>query len=668
MSPRIHQLNPLLSNQIAAGEVIERPASVVKELIENSLDAGATEIDIHIEQGGLRLIQIHDNGSGIHRDDLLLSVNRHATSKIQEMEDLEKIATLGFRGEALASICSVSRFVLSSAQENGKGWKIQIEGIDEKPETIPVAHPVGTTIEVRDLFFNTPARRKFLRSEKTEFDHIDEVVKRIALSSFATHVSLTHNKRLIRQYHKTEHEHEKDDLARLSALCGQSFSEQSLRLDVEGANMRLWGWIGLPTFSRSQSDLQYFYVNKRMVRDKLLNHAVRSAYRDVLYHNRYPAFVLFLELPSQQVDVNVHPSKYEVRFRESRLVYDFIQHSVHDALANVRPAALSLVPSAFDRTGASPVFNRTESAAAQAWAERNDAPLKVQENAVLYQERPHLPAAVIARSPGLKACRGRLRDEAIQVFHGSPRLSAEFTPSSFKTGQARDDELPSSANVADSASLVMLGKEWQEVSVSDSASLVPEIPPLGNAIAQFRNIYILAENAHGLVIVDMHAAHERILYERLKKEMDEQKVLSQGLLVPISVALREQEMNCLEQHLPLFQQGGWDIEPISQASVLIRKVPQLLDHVDIKQFIQDMVSDLMVHAKTQRTEDKVHDILGSMACRAAVHAKRRLSIPEMNALLRDMEKTAHSGQCNHGRPSWTQLTVQDLDKIFLRGR
>jgi DNA mismatch repair protein MutL len=623
MSLRIQKLNALLANQIAAGEVIERPASVVKELIENSLDAGATEVEIDIEQGGLRLIRVRDNGSGIHRDDLLLAVSRHATSKIQEVADLEKIHTLGFRGEALASICSVSRFTLASAQENGKGWQIQIEGINEQPELAPLAHPIGTTIEVRDLFFNTPARRKFLRSEKTEFDHIDEVVKRIALSSFSISFSLTHNKRLIRQYRSVAEAPE--ETSRLGSLCGLPFVEQAIKIAARSSTLSLWGWIGLPTFSRSQADLQYFYVNGRIVRDKLLTHAIRAAYQDVLYHDRYPAFVLFLEIAPQQVDVNVHPSKYEVRFRENRLVYDFIRHSVHDALSHLRPGKngehAPTVLAATQETE-KPAF--TTAAFTPAFAPRRAAitPLQVQEQLALYKA---------------------LHEEKPQI-----RVNA-------------------------AEPTVVLGDEWQEITQAHACILPPtekteEQQPLGFALAQLRDIYILAENSDGLIIVDMHAAHERVLYERLKKEIAAHQVPAQTLFVPLSLSLREQEINYLLDNKQLFQQWGWGMEQVSKESLIVREVPQLLAHVDIKQFIQDVASDLVTHAKTTRLEEMTNKILSTMACRGAVHAKRRLTLPEMNALLRDMEKTQHSGQCNHGRPTWMQLSLQDLDKLFLRGR
>jgi len=621
MSQRIQKLQPLLANQIAAGEVIGRPASAVKELIENSLDAGATEIEVDIEQGGIQLIRVRDNGSGIHREDLLLATSRHATSKIQQVDDLDKIATLGFRGEALASICSVSRFTLASAQESGKGWQIQIEGIHENPEQAPLAHPRGTTIEIRDLFFNTPARRKFLRAEKTEFDHIDEVLKRIALSSFQTSFTLTHNKRQVRHYRKIEQE--SDRTARLSALCGSAFAEQALHIEAAAVDLRLSGWTGLPTFSRNQGDLQYFYVNGRIVRDKLLNHAMRSAYHDVLYHDRHPAYVLFLELAPQQVDVNVHPTKHEVRFRESRLVYDFIRRSVHDALASLRP-------------GASP----------------SAAPTKITF------DKPYTGSST-------------------KPSTSSPVSSFKIQEQISLYKKLHEDRVASDVPTRDALPKIALGAEWQEASPPLAAAAraptpektpAPSEPPLGHALAQFRDIYILAETSDGLIIVDMHAAHERVLYERFKQELATQRVPSQVLFVPLTVTLREQEVDCLEVHRHSLEQSGWGFEPSSQESIIIREVPQLLAQADLKQLIQDLACDLLTQSKSTRGEELLHKILGTMACRGAVHAKRRLSISEMNALLRDMEKTQHGGQCNHGRPTWMQLSLHELDRLFLRGR
>lgn len=588
MQPRIQKLSPHLANQIAAGEVVERPASVVKELVENSIDAGAFQIDIEIEQGGARLIRVLDNGNGIHADDLPLALSRHATSKLLKPEALASVMTLGFRGEALASIGSVSRLSLMSAQEKQTGWQVKVEG-DRECELTPAPHPQGTTVEVRDLFFNTPARRKFLRSEKTEFDHIDELVKRIALSSFSIGITLKHNQRLIRKYIPAKNSISSTE--RLTSLSGSSFVEHCIHIESEGAGMKLSGWIALPAFSRSQGDLQYFYVNGRMVRDKRVAHALREAYHDVLYRDRYPAYILFLTIPPTQVDVNVHPTKHEVRFREGRLVHDFILKSVHDALSSVRPASSSPCTH-------SPIFK--------------PAPAhKVQEQLSLY----------------------RTLHQETPENHPDHRLDAMHPK------KTTDDHHHHNA----------LDK-----------------PPLGFALAQLKGIYILAENEKGLVLVDMHAAHERVLYEQLKTALDQQSLSIQTLLVPITLTLSEREADRAE--LAVFQQLGFHLERIAIDTIVIRAVPQLLANSPIDILIRDMITDFLEHDKSSRAQELIHHLLGTLACRSAVHAKRQLSIPEMNALLRDMEKTNHSGQCNHGRPTRLELPLSELDKLFLRGR
>ncbi len=598
---RIQRLSTILANQIAAGEVIERPASVVKELIENSLDAGATQIDLEIEGGGARLIRVRDNGSGIHPEDLALALDRHATSKITRLDDLEKILSLGFRGEALASISSVSRLSLSSAVNDQPGWQITAEGIAGAPALLPAAHPVGTTIEIRDLFFNTPARKKFLRTEKTEFEHIDELVKRIALSRFSVSLNLKHNHKVIRHYLAAFSDIEREQ--RIESLCGRAFIENAIKIEAEATELKLTGWIALPTFSRAQGDLQYFYVNGRMVRDKLVNHAVRQAYHDVLYGDRHPAYVLFLEIPPHQVDVNVHPTKHEVRFRESRLVHDFIHHRLEDALQSVRPNHAS------KPTVSEFVTQEKSVATARNYAppsRQHAMPFKVREQMAVYQQ---LHAEEEPAEP--------------VVAHLSSIKSHEFNQ---------------------------------------------EIPPLGFALAQLKNIYILAENADGLVLVDMHAAHERVMYEQFKKNFADRKFISQPLLIPVNIHLSEREADYLERHQDLFSQLGMRLERISQDTVVARECPDLLRDDSIEQLIRDIAADLIVHEKSSRIDEQIEKLLGTMACHAAVRAQRKLSIPEMNALLRAMETTQHSGQCNHGRPTWTQFSLAELDKLFLRGR
>lgn len=583
MIKRIQKLTSLLANQIAAGEVVERPASVVKELVENSLDAGATQIDIEIEQGGVRLIKVRDNGCGIHHEDLPLALSRHATSKIEKSQDLTDILTLGFRGEALASIASVSRLMLASALQKSSGFQVKMEG-EMTPTITPAAHPQGTTVEIRDLFFNTPARRKFLRAEKTEFDHIEELIKRIALSSFQTGFTLKHNQRLARQYFPAASTNKSE---RLIALCGPAFVENARYIEADGAGMRLTGWIALPEFSRSQADLQYFYVNGRMVRDKLIIHALKTAYQDVLYRGRHPACILFLEIPPTQVDVNVHPTKHEVRFRDGRVVHDFISRSLHDALAH-SGATQPCQHEASPHYHPMPVHTPTPQRSAYAHKPHQS----VQEQLVMYQ--------------------------ALQA------------------------EKPSTQTL--------------------------EQPVLGYALAQLQGIYILAENAQGLVIVDMHAAHERIVYEKMKTDFANAALLTQTLLLPITLELSEREADCVEQEQTFFKTLGFKVERIGQQTVVVREVPQLLADGPIQQLIRDVIADFLEYGKSSRAEESMHRLLGTLACHTAVRAHRHLTLPEMNGLLRNMEKTDHSGQCNHGRPTILKLSLTELDNLFLRGR
>lgn len=598
MNQRIQKLTPLIANQIAAGEVIERPASIVKELIENSLDAGATQIDIEIEQGGVKLIRIRDNGHGIHQDDLKLAIDRHATSKIKSTGDLTQIATLGFRGEALASIGSVSRLSLISAYLANAGFKL-IAQAGTVEEMMPAAHPQGTTVEVRDLFFNTPARRKFLRSEKTEFDHIDELVKRMALSVFSVGFTLKHNQRLVRQYLPSSHA---KSVERLSALCGPAFVEHAVFVESEGAGMQLQGWISMPTFSRSQSDLQYFYVNGRLVRDKSMHHAIKEAYHDVLYRDRYPAFILFLSISPMQVDVNVHPSKHEVRFREARTVHDFIFRSIHDALASLRPSvnnAMHDMPE--EKNPTNPPTLTTEK--------------------TFFQQQPDFN--FVATQPAIK--------EQLMLYRN-------------------------------------LHEEKTDETCLPKQAVQAIAQPLGFALAQLQGVYILAENDQGLVLVDMHAAHERIMYEGMKEALAKQHVPIQMLLVPMTVHFSEREAEILEHHLDLFSDFGFSIERMGKETIVVREVPQLLADGPIEQLIRDIAADLIAHEKSSRIQVDIYKLLGTLACHAAVRANRQLTIPEMNALLRNMEKTDHSAQCNHGRPTYVQLSMNDLDKLFLRGR
>ena len=593
---RINLLDQKLANQIAAGEVVERPASIVKELIENSLDARANKITVEVEQGGVKLIRIQDDGSGILKQDLALALHRHATSKIKKIGDLENINSLGFRGEALASISSVSRVSLLSKAREGEydaGWQIDVEGNIAHKSLVPVSHAEGTTIEVRDLFFNTPARRKFLKKERTEFSKIDEIIRRLSLSRFDVHVSLRHNQKIIYNLLPAKSDSEKQ--RRVGLLCGSKFVENSILIDTERAGLKLWGWVGLATFSRSQGDLQYFYVNGRSVKDKLVTHAVKQAYRDVLFHGRHPAYVLFLELDPSLVDVNVHPTKHEVRFRDSRFVHDFLFSSLYKSLSEVTPV---------DQLETSKELNQLNSAF--------DLPQKMNESND-----------------------GHFNQSALSLVDGERNF---LEPSD------KSDDFSRAENQR------------------------TDVPPLGYAVAQLHGVFILAQNDQGLVIVDTHAAHERITYERMKRALADEGLKTQTLLVPISIALSHTEVDYAEDNKTALLELGLEIERVSDEALVVRKVPALLRDSDIEQLVRDVISDLIKFGTTDLINSKQDDLVSTMACHGSVRANRQLTIQEMNALLRDMETTERSGQCNHGRPTWVFKSLAELDKLFLRGR
>jgi DNA mismatch repair protein MutL len=620
---RIQLLSPRLANQIAAGEVVERPASVIKELLENSLDSGAKRIEVDVEQGGVKLLKVRDNGSGISADDLPLALARHATSKIRELEDLEQVMSLGFRGEALASISSVARLTLTSRTEGAEqAWQVETEGRDMQPRVQPAAHPVGTSVEVRDLFFNTPARRKFLKTEKTEFDHLQEVIKRLALARFDVAFHLRHNGKTMLGLHEAP-----DELSRarrVASVCGAAFLEQSLPIDIERNGLHLWGWVGLPTFSRSQADLQYFYVNGRMVRDKLVAHAVRQAYRDVLFNGRHPTFVLFLEIDPSVVDVNVHPTKHEVRFRDGRMVHDFLYGTLHRALGEVRPEDQLAAPATVSE------MLRPTGQAAGEFGPQGEIGLA----ASLLQPAS---SGSVWRSPGA-GYQGARPDSALPAAEAQGAYREFFAPMA---------TTPAPAGLPEAQG---------------------DIPPLGYAIAQLKGIYILAENVQGLVVVDMHAAHERITYERLKVAMASEGLRGQPLLVPESIAVSQREADCAEEHAEWFLRLGFELQRLGPETLAIRQIPALLKQAEATRLVQDVLGDLLEYGTTDRIQAHLNELLGTMACHGAVRANRRLTLPEMNALLRDMEHTERSGQCNHGRPTWAQMGMDDLDKLFLRGR
>jgi DNA mismatch repair protein MutL len=606
--PRIHKLSTRLANQIAAGEVVERPSAVVKELLENSLDAGAENIDIEVEQGGTKLIRLRDDGCGIVKEDFSLALSRHATSKIQSFEDLEGVASLGFRGEALPSISSVSRMeIRSRTSGDEQAWRVTGDGGDTISEPEPVAHPQGTTIEVRDLFFNTPARRKFLRTEKTEFSHLDKVFKRISLSRFDVGFTLRHNQRVVQKLRPAKNDSDRQQ--RVAHVCGQAFMDNALAIDFRVGDIHLWGWVAMPTFSRSQADLQYFYVNGRMIRDKLVTHGIRQAYQDVLYHGRHPAYVLYLECDPAVVDVNVHPTKHEVRFREGRTVHDFLFRSLHKALADTRPGDDAIAGTQDMGSSSAMSFPDGSSPVTQN--------ISTQHFSSKYGQQTNIPLAV---------------REQLQGYQAMAQAN-QFSQS------------------------VDLGEKDNSIA-----------PPLGYAIAQLHGVFVLAENAQGLIIVDMHAAHERITYERMKTALEGEGVKSQPLLVPISISVNEVEAKLPETFADVFEELGFVVEATSPETLAVRQVPSLLRESDVESLVRDVLSDLATHGTTQRVREAINEILSTMACHGSVRANRMLTLPEMNALLRDMESTERSGQCNHGRPTWVQLNMDQLDKLFMRGQ
>ncbi|MBX2857904.1 MAG: DNA mismatch repair endonuclease MutL [Cellvibrionaceae bacterium] len=618
---KIHVLSPRLANQIAAGEVVERPSSVVKELLENSLDAGATQLDIEVDAGGAKLIRIRDNGCGIAKDELSLALSRHATSKISHLDDLESVATLGFRGEALASISSVARLQMTSQCVGaGEAWSVRAEGREMAAVLSPAAHLQGTTVEVRDLFFNTPARRKFLRTEKTEFNRVDEIVKRLALSRFEVGFSLKNNSKLVHHWRPThtlaEQEH------RVAQICGPAFIKNVVQIDIERTGLHLRGWVALPTFSRSQADLQHFFVNGRCIKDRLVAHAIKQAYQDVLYHGRHPAYVLYLDLDPAVVDVNVHPTKHEVRFRDGRLVHDFLFSSLHKALADIRPGDREAQPQTTSVSEAQAVDDTQH----QSW-------LNLQ---------PQSAGAAVYREP-------------------AP------SESNLNYRSASQAQSPSVADQIAGYSALINPSQSSEQTLGESAS-APEIPPLGYAIAQLKGIYILAENIQGLVVVDMHAAHERITYERLKNQRASMSVTSQPLLVPHSMAVSEKEASCAEEYFTTFASLGIELERAGPETLLIRQLPAILQGANVENLVRDVLSDLIEYGTSSRIENNINQIISTMACHGSVRANRRLTLPEMNALLRDMEATERAGQCNHGRPTWSQMSLQELDKLFMRGQ
>jgi DNA mismatch repair protein MutL len=632
----IRQLPDTLINQIAAGEVIERPASVVKELVENALDAGGKRIEIDLEEGGVRLIRVRDDGGGIASDELPLAVSRHATSKIASLDDLEAVATLGFRGEALPSIASVSRFTLASRRaDDGHGSALQVEG-GRVGEIAPKSQALGTTVEVRDLFFNVPARRKFLRAERTELSHIEEWLRQLALARPDVELRVSHNGKPLRRY-KPDGQNPLFSGDRLAETLGEEFLQHALQVERTamtgegGSALRLSGWIAQPAYSRASADQQYLYVNGRAVRDRSIAHAVKQAYADVLFHGRQPAYVLFLEVDPRRVDVNVHPAKHEVRFRDARLIHDFVYRTLQAALAETR-------------AGIEAGLANTQ---LNANAEASETAQAFSSAAVPSWQRPMAQSGLGFRVQETRA--------AYSALYGNGAL-------------------PSSASLAAAAPFAA------SPSVEGDFSRTPlappqdgDVPPLGYAVAQLHGIYILSECADGLIVVDMHAAHERIGYEKLKTAHDHEGLRMQPLLVPQTMAVAEREADVAEREAATLAELGFDVGRAGPQSLMLRGVPALLAHGDVEALLRDVIADLREYGDDpavggRRVVGARDELLSTMACHGAVRANRRLSVPEMNALLREMEATERSGQCNHGRPTWARFGLAEIDRWFLRGR
>lgn len=597
---RIQQLPSELINQIAAGEVIERPASVVKEIVENAIDAGAKNIRIDIENAGSKLIRVRDDGAGIHPEDMALAFSTHATSKIKNFNDLEHVQTLGFRGEALPSIASISKTTLTSkSSESEQAYKIAPY---LSMNISPAAHPQGTTIEIRDLFYNVPARKKFLKSERTERQHIVQLIERISLSHPEISITLAERGKDIAQYGSAE------TLERIANVLGEDFREQAVSIDASNEYMRLWGWIGLPTYSHSNADKQHLIVNGRCVRDKIIGHAVKQAYQDVLYHGRHPIFVLYLDIDPDLIDVNAHPQKHEIRYRENRLAHDFIHSALNRALRGIRPEI--------------PTNKSSVPAASSAPAQPTQTPICFNS----YANTPRTPNRnAVNESKGYYQWASPCSDNAPQPAPLSPITAANTAAS-------------------------------------------PEDHPLGYAIGQIHNIFILAENAAGLVIVDMHAAHERILYEKMKAQLASRASSpSQKLLLALHIDMTPAQQDALEDNAEWLQRLGYQWR-INKDSLMLDAVPALLKHADHSQIIAEVLDELEHYSASRKIERLQDQIVSTICCHSAVRAHHRLSLSEMNQLLRDIETTPSAAQCNHGRPTYTQLSEEELGALFMRGQ
>lgn len=638
--PKIKALDPKLINQIAAGEIIERPASILKELIENALDAGARIIHIDAENGGIKRIKVTDDGQGISKQDLALALSRHATSKISSMDDLHQIATLGFRGEALPSIASVTRLTLTSrTPQSDEAWQVSSEGNNQISKPKPVAHPIGTTIETLDLFYNTPVRRKFLKTETTELKHITQLVRQMALASQKTAFRFSHNGKIVLNLAPAD----MSDGRRVQDICGKNFTENSRFLSEVVDGKSLTGWVGLPSFSRSQADMQYFYLNGRLIRDKTIMHAIRLAFQDVLFHGRHPVYVLSLTMDPAAVDVNVHPTKHEVRFRESREIHQFLYRTIKpyvQASATEQPALQISEQMRMEKPTPYPTQQQSFGRLNNPTPAENAASLQFQDSST---------------------------NDSSVVAKGITTSNAPFNAQSSNTQSSGSFQYKGNNQYPQKPDFAKLAENDNNLAYENN-DRGEETPPLGFALAQLHGVYILAQNQQGLILVDIHAAHERITYEKLKQQLSTEKIQQQPLLVPVTVVVTQAEVNAWEQQNDVFDQLKLQIERLSDETLVVRAVPDILQNADIAQLVRDVLADLLTLGNSHRIEETIHEVLSSMACHGSVRANRKLSIDEMNALLRQMEVTERSGQCNHGRPTWMEFKLKQIDSWFQRGQ
>ncbi|ENX43170.1 DNA mismatch repair endonuclease MutL [Acinetobacter sp. NIPH 2100] len=638
---RIHTLDAALANQIAAGEVIERPSSVVKELLENSIDAGATELIIRVAQGGSTLIEIIDNGNGIHAEDLPLAVMRHATSKIQTADDLHAIVSLGFRGEALASIAAVSRLTLTSSQdEQGVGYQVEVNGTAFDHQQIQaVAAQKGTHIRVQDLFFNVPARRKFLKKPTTEFNHIEEIVRRLALTHFDIRFVLEHNDNI--RLNLPVADSGELRYQRVQQLLGQQFIQNAYWIDSDSINMRLSGWLGHPSDARAQADLQYVYVNGRIVKDKTISHALRMAYDGILHGHQHSSYLLFLEVDPENIDVNVHPTKHEIRFLNQREVHEFVRHYAKATLSQFQTASADLAQ-AMKTDETDDNFNYQPQPKYQ-------EQFNLHRAAVEAEPQSNLPVEV---STDLLTEFNQIRPQAVQ----------------YNSAQAQQPRYNGSAQLNNALKSYLAPLREEAEDGNDQAPSRVDEFPLGIAIAQLHGIYILAQNTEGLIIVDMHAAHERILLQQMKSAWDKPEFwTSQQLLIPKIVSITRMQATRIEDLQSQLQRLGLEVDQYGDDQVIVRGVPAILHKADFSNLIPELLNDLDPNDEARGLLQKRDELLAGMACHGAVRAHRQLSLSEMNALLRQMEQTEFASQCNHGRPTWRAFPLHQLDKLFARG-